>query len=293
MGLVKTDKYSKITIILLFVIMTFFLLFSAEGDSSISKLAAFSMLLILFLAFISGKYGELNKTIITPIVIAELAYITIYTISLFYATTGQFALLVYSYYLAGFAAFLLTILLINKSSLNARLLLYAVSFSIGISGILSIDAASARILTPILESLHSYVLGHESLVLGAYIVGSRMNSIVGNPNVFGGLASLGVLAAAFLFLSSNSKKDKGISTGLLIVNAVSLLYCFSLGSLISLFFATICFIVFVGKKLRASAIYVVLSTIIFAFLSVFVGLFGMSRTGLIAMLPLASLIIMG
>ncbi|HZK71110.1 MAG TPA: O-antigen ligase family protein, partial [Clostridia bacterium] len=46
-------------------------------------------------------------------------------------------------------------------------------------------------------------------------------------------------------------------------------------------------------KLRASAIYVVLSTIIFAFLSVFVGLFGMSRTGLIAMLPLASLIIMG
>lgn len=289
----KIDAYSRITLGSIFVTMTLFMLFSAEGDASISKLAAFSLLLIFFLMVILGKYGELNKTVITPIVIAVLAYIAIYTISLFYATTGRFALLVYSYYLAGFATFLLTILLINRNSLNARLLLYAVSLSVGISGILSIDAASSRIITPLLESVHTSVLGHASLVLGTYEVGSRMSSILGNPNVFGGLASLGVLAAAFLFLSSNSKKDEGISAGLLIVNAVALLYCFSLGSLISLFFTTICFIVFVGRELRSKAVYVVLSTIIFAFLSVFIGLLGMSKTGIVAMLPLASLIVIG
>lgn len=293
MRITKTDQYSRGALLIIFIIMTLFLLASESDAYSVSKVPAVCMLILLITAFILGKFHDLPKTIITPVVISVTAYIVIYTVSLFYATTGQFALTVFSYYLGGVSLFMLTILLVNRDAMNTRHLLSILAFSVGIAGIFSIDAASIRILTPGLESALSSLLNSEPIHLGAFETGTRMTSIINHPNVFGSLAALGTLAAAYLFLSGSSRKEKNISSGLLIVNAVSLLYCFSLGSLIGMFFAVIGLIVFAGTETRPRTVYVTLSTVIIAFLSVFAGFTGMGKSGITAVLPLLSLLIFG
>lgn len=293
MELMKADKFSRAALIITFIIMTLFLLASGAPAYSVSKVPAVLLLVLLIYAIITGKYNNLPKNVITPVVISVAAYIIIYAISLFYATTGQFALTVFSYYLGGVSVFFLTLLLVNKSGENTRILLTLLSSSIGIGGIFSIDAASIRILTPALEKVLLSLLNLESISLGVFETGTRMTSIINNPNVFGSLAALGIFAAAYLFLSSSSKNDFRISSGLLIINAVSLLYCFSLGSLIGMFFAVVVFLAFAGKELRPKVVYVTLTTIIVSFISVFIGFAGMGKSSAIALLPLTSLLIFG
>ena len=292
MELMKTDKLSKFTLITMFVIMIGFILFSGAPAYSISKVAAVSMLILLIISFLSGQYNNLPKTVITPIVISVTAYIIIYTVSLFYATTGQFALAVYAYYLGGASVFLLTVLLVNRNAVNARLLLFILSSTIGVAGIISMDAASLRLLTPAIESILSTLFHYESISLGGFETGTRMTSIIDNPNVFGSLAALGTLAASYLFLSSNSRRERNLSSGLLMVNAVSLLYCFSLGSLIGMFFAIVGMVAFAGEE-RPRIVFIILTTIIAAFISTSIGFWGMGRTGVIAALPLLSLFAIG
>lgn len=288
----KTERYTNFSLFIIFLVMTLLLLLSGSSSvDSASKVAAVCVLTLAIVSLILGKFNNMPKTAISPIVISTAAYLAIYTISLFYATTGQFALTVFSYYLGGISVFLLTIFLVNKNSANTRTLLLSLAFAVGIGGIFSIDAASVRGLTTVLESILSPLLQDGAIHLGVFESGTRMTSIIGNPNVFGSLAALATLASAYLFLSSRSKKEKNISTGLLIVNAVSLLYCFSLGSLISLLFAIIGFIVFSGKEERSRVVYVILATIITSFLSVFAGFSGMGKTGALGLLPLLSLLI--
>lgn len=290
---IETDRYSKITLFALFIIMTLFLLVSGAPEDSVSKTAAVCMLILLSAAFLTGRFNDLEKTAVTPVVTSTAAYLIVYIISLFYATTGQFALTVFSYYLGGGSVFFLTILLVNKNSFNVRLLLSLLAFSIAIAGIFSIDAASIRVLTTLLEFLLSSLLGNEAIRLGGFEAGTRMTSVIANPNVFGSLAALGTLASAYLFLSADSRKEKNISSGLLIVNVVAFLYCFSLGSLTGMFFAVAGLIVFAGKEERARAVYVVLATVIASFLSVFTGFAGMGKSGAAGILPLASLLAFG
>lgn len=290
---VETDRYSKIILFAVFIIMALFLLTSGAPEDSVSKVAAVCMLILLTAAFLTGRFNDLEKTAITPVVISTAAYLAVYIISLFYATTGQFALTGFSYYLGGVSVFFLTILLMNRNPLNVRLLLSLLPFSIAIAGIFSIDAASVRVMTALLESILSSLLGNEAIRLGGFEAGIRMTSVIANPNVFGSLAALGALASAYLFLSGNSRKEKNIGSGLLIVNAVSFLYCFSLGALAGMFFAVVGLVVFAGKEERARVAYVVLVTVIASFLSVFAGFAGMGKSGGAGILPLASLLAFG
>lgn len=289
----EKDLYSKITLYVMLIIMTLFLLVSGTSENSVSKMAAVIMLILVMAALITGKFNELPKDSITPIVISTAAYLVIYFVSLFYATTGQFALTVFSYYLGGVSVFFLTILMVNKNPLYAKFLLFILAFSIAVAGIFSIDAASMRVFTTILESILSFLLQDEIILLGSFEAGTRITSIIGNPNVFGSLSALGTLASSYLFLSGNSKRERNISSGLLIINAVSFLYCFSLGAIIGMFLAIICFIIFAGKEERSRITYVVLATMITSFLSVFTGFTGMGNNNITVCLPLFTLIIFG
>lgn len=292
MLLLKTDSYSKFILTAIFCIMTVFLLLSGAmvPGASLIKVPTFLMILLLFYSLVSGKFNELTKTVITPLMISVSAYLVIYIVSLFYASTGQFALTVFSYYAGGVALFFLTVLLVNRQSANGRYLLGIMASSIAVSGIFSIDAASTRILTRGLEWLVASLFKLDVVTIGGFEAGTRMISVVGNPNVFGSLAALGTLASCYLFLSSTDKKERFFIVTLLSVNYVSMLYCFSLGSLLSMFFAIIVLFLAAGKEARPKVVYVTLATILTAFLSVGFGFLGMGKTGPITILPLAALI---
>lgn len=289
----KTNLYEKTIQIIIFLSMTLLLLSSNIWSDVINKITAVSLLILLIIVFTTGKIRQLPKSIVTPITISVTAYLIMYTISLFYATTGLFALNMFTYYLQGIIVFIFTIILVNKNQNSTRSLLYLLSSTVAIGSIFSIDSATTRILTKGLEVIMQGLLGIEQLGLGGFEAGVRMTSIVGNPNVFASLAAFGTLAAAYLFLSSSNSRDQRISCGLLILNAVSFLYCFSLGALMGIFFAIIVLIILVGKEMRFSIVYLIISTIFSAFLSVFLGFTGMGKSSAIGLLPLASIIIFG
>lgn len=303
--IVKMDQFSRITLILMSVVITLSMLASGAPGDAISKVAAFCMLLLLIIALLAGKFRDLPRTVINPIVISISAYIVLYTISLFYATTGQFALAVFSYYLGGVAVFFLTVLLVNRelpakrapsntqALPNTRALLSLLSFATAVAGIFSIDAASVQKLSIALKAVLSALLKNDEIQISGFEAGTRMTSIFGNANVFASLAALGTLAAAYLFLSAGRRSEKRFSIALLIVNAVSFLYCFSLGAMISMFFAIIIFIAFAGKEERPRVVYVILTTIVTSFLSVFAGFSGMGKNGAISLLPLLFLLVFG
>lgn len=289
----KTNFYEKTIQCIIFGAMLLLLLTSNIWSNTVDKIAAVTLLILVIAVFTTRRARQLPKAIITPITISVCAYLVMYTISLFYSTTGLFTLNVFSYYLQGIAVFLLTIILVNKSLDNTNTLLYLLSSATAIGGIFSIDSATIRILTSGLEAIVKALVGVEQISLGGFETGVRMTSIMGNPNVFASLAAFGILAAAYLFLSSISIREKTISCSLLIINTVSFLYCFSLGALIGMFFAIIMLIVLAGKELRLSISYLIVATILSAFLSVFVGFSGMGKASLLGLLPLASLSISG
>lgn len=289
----KTNFYSKPVQWLIFAAILLLLLTSDVWSNTISKATSSALLLLLIIVLVAGKVQMLPRSVISPVVISVIVYLAIYTISLFYATTGLFALSVFSYYVQGIVIFFLTIILVNKDQQNTRSLFYTLSLAIAIGGIISIDSASIRLLSRGLESILRTLLGAESFTLGGFEAGVRMTSIMGNPNTFASLCAFGILSAAYLFLTSSSARDQKISCGLLIINAVSFLYCFSLGSLIGMFFAVAILVLLVGKELRFSMIYLILTTMFFGFLSVFLGFSGMGNVGVIALLPFISLVLFG
>ena len=295
----KPDRFSKIMLILMSVIITLFMLASGAPGDTISKTAAFSMLLLLIIALISSKFRDLPRTVINPIVISVSAYILLYTVSLFYATTGQFSLEVFSYYLGGVSVFFLTVMLVNrgvsntKALPNTRALLSLLSFATAVAGIFSIDAASVQKLSAVLKAVLSALLKNDAIQVSGFEAGTRMTSIFGNANVFASLTALGTLAAAYLFLSAGRRGEKRFGIALLIVNAVSFLYCFSLGAMMGMFFAVLIFIAFAGREERPRAVYVILATVVASFLSVFAGFSGMGKNGAVTLLPFLSLLIFG
>ena len=295
----KPDRFSKIMLILMSVIITLSMLAGGAPGDTASKTAAFSLLLLLIIALIADKFRDLPRTVINPVVISVSVYILLYTVSLFYATTGQFSLEVFSYYLGGVSVFFLTVMLVNrdvsnmKALPNTRALLSLLSFATAAAGIFSIDAASVQKLSAVLKAVLSAVLKNDAIQVSGFEAGTRMTSVFGNANVFASLTALGTLAAAYLFLSTVRRGEKRFGIALLIVNAVSFLYCFSLGAMMGMFFAVVIFISFAGKEERPRVVYVILATVIASFLSVFAGFSGMGKNGAVTLLPFLSLLVFG
>lgn len=169
------------------------------------------------------------KRLMTPPAFAIFAYILLAGISTLYAKSGKFAIAEFSCLLISFAILMAIVLYAKESKLSLRRTAAVLACAAAPVGILSIDAASSNILMRPFRALMEAV-GPGYGEVGATFY-SRLNTIFGNPNTYAGLMSIACLLSLWLVLCSETRRQKVLCTILLMINAVSYLLAFSMGSL--------------------------------------------------------------
>lgn len=169
------------------------------------------------------------KRLLTPPAFAVFAYMLLAGISTLYARSGKFAIAQFACLLAAFAVFMVIVLYTQDSKTAFRRTAAVLACAAAPVGVLSIDAASCNILMrPFRVLMEAIGAGYGNT--GAYFY-ARLNTIFGNPNIYAGLMSIACLLSLWLVLTAESRKQKILCTILLMVNAVSYLLAFSMGSL--------------------------------------------------------------
>nr|WP_297173202.1 O-antigen ligase family protein [uncultured Agathobaculum sp.] len=170
-----------------------------------------------------------TERLLTPPAFAMFAYMLLAGISTLYARSGKFAIAEFSVMLTAFGVFVAIVLYSRESKTSFRRTAAVLACAAALVGLLSIDAASVNILMRPFRVLMEMV-GTGYATTGAYFY-SRLHTIFGNPNIYAGLLSVACLLSLWLVITAESRKQKILCTILLMVNTVSYLLAFSMGSL--------------------------------------------------------------
>lgn len=202
------------------------------------------------------------KRLLTPPAFAVFAYILLAGISTLYARSGKFAIAEFSCLLLAFSVFV-AIVLFSKESKNAfRRTVAVLACAAAPAGILSIDAASSNLLMPPFRALME-AIGPGYGTTGATFY-ARLQTIFGNPNTYAGLMSIACLLSIWLVLSAESRRQKVLCTILLMINAVSYLLAFSMGSLGIFVLACLLMLVLMPKEGRIGLFLLLVQTAVVA-----------------------------
>ena len=229
------------------------------------------------------------KRLMSPPSFALLAYLLLEALSTFYARSGKFAIAEFSCNLIAFAVFMAIVLFSDNGKQSFRRIAAVLATAAAPVGLLSIDAASCNILMRPVRPLLEFVgRGYDNT--GAYFY-SRLNTILGNPNIYAGLMSVACLMSLWLVLTSESRRQRILCTVLLMVNAVSYLLAFSMGSLGVFVAACVLMLVLSPKETRSGLFLLLLQTAVIALIvgAVSVKGFGDTITG--SPLPMIMLVV--
>lgn len=223
---VKTERWWLyiIAAIALFVVLCFDNNGSYYTQKAVGWLATVGVLCMMLFAD-----KQRVKRLLTPPAFAVFAYMLLAGLSTLYARSGKFAIAEFACLLAAFAVFLVIVLHAKDSKTAFRRIAAVLASAAAPVGVLSIDAASCNILMrPFRVLMEAIGSGYGNT--GSYFY-SRLHTIFGNPNIYAGLMSIACLLSLWLALTAESRKQKILCTILLMVNAVSYLLAFSMGSL--------------------------------------------------------------
>lgn len=200
----------------------------------------------LFMMLFAGK--DKVKRLLTPPAFALFAYMLLSGVSTLYARSRKFAIAEFAVFLAAFAVYLCIVLFSNDGRTAFRRAAATIAAAAAPVGLLSIDAASCNLLMrPVRVIMEAIGAGYGNT--GGYFY-SRLNTIFGNPNTYAGLMSIACLLSIWLVITAASRSQKILCTILLMVNAVSYLLAFSMGSL-GVFVVACVLEIFVREKLVA------------------------------------------
>lgn len=229
------------------------------------------------------------KRLLTPPAFAVFAYILLAGISTLYAKSGKFAIAEFSCLLVSFAIFIAISLFSKENKVSFRRAAATLACAAAPVGILSIDAASSNILMRPFRAIME-LAGPGYGNTGA-IFYSRLNTIFGNPNTYAGLMSIACLLSLWLVLTAGTRRQKVLCTILLMINAVSYLLAFSMGSLGVFVVACLLMLALSPKEGRVNLFWLLLQTAVVALIVGAVSVKGFGDTVTGSPLPMLMLVI--
>lgn len=222
----------------------FFLLVCLSAVSTVKTAAV----ICIFAALAGGIAGfkRLRDRFTLPMAALAL-FVAMGGISTFYAVSGKFALQEFLKLLISFcvAAFMLAVTPGEGASPARRIASVLESFT-AFAGLVSIDMISTRILSGAVTGFLRLFSENYSESFTGLEVGTRINSIFQNPNVFGSIVGLGVLLSLGLALSADNRRERTGHIICLYLNALSFLLAFSMGSIA---FIAVAFVVYLLTEL--------------------------------------------
>lgn len=227
------------------------------------------------------------KRLLTPPAFAVFAYMLLAGISTLYAKSGKFAIAEFACLLTAFAGYVAIVLFSKESNLSFRRVAAVLACAAAPVGVLSIDAASSNILMRPFRALMEAV-GPGYGTIGATFY-SRLQTIVGNPNTYAGLMSIACLLSLWLVITSETRKQKVLCTILLMVNTISYLLAFSMGSLGVFVVACLLMLALSPKEGRIGLFLLLVQTAVVALLAGGISVKGFGDTVTGSFLPLAML----
>lgn len=281
-------RWTMIPVTVLFVLL---LALAGSMDNTVEKwvgLLSAAASLALLVAF--RKRGSAN-TYRTPVFLAFTAYVIWGGISTFYAASGKFAIFEFSKLLFALCIFLIVVFFSgSKELLNLQKISYVLASAGAFFGVISIDAASAGLLSRLFKAF----LGLFTEVYasrGGFEQGIRITGIFGNPNIYAGFMAIAVFFSLYLTINAANKKNVAVSSALLAINALSYLLAFSLGSLFMFVISCLIMIGMSEKEKRAPLFILMAETAVLAFVFAFLSMSGLGKTGALSFVPLASVIL--
>ena len=235
---------SKAVLVLLAAVLYF--LAVCLTSATTGKMAGMA-LSVLSLALVFLFFSRLRDRIGVPLLLLA-AVVLMDGISTFYAVSGKFAL--YEF-LKVLSAFCLTLLLLAAAPEGepGRWIASVLEGFGALAGVVSIDLLSTRWLSGSVV----WVLGQftpDYAALDGVEAGVRMTSLFVNPNVFAGVAGLGVLLSLGLARSSGTVGERRVHLVCLYVNALSFLLAFSMGASGAIALAFLVYLVLEQRQAR-------------------------------------------
>lgn len=286
---VKTTKaingwlYAAAAVVLFFIIML-----GNNGTYMAGKtVGLLGALSIAFMAAFASK--ENVKRLMTPTAFAVFAYMLLAGLSTFYAKAGKFAIAEFANLLAAFAVFAAIVLYSKGGTLSFRRTAAVLASTAAAVGVLSIDAASSNILMrPFRAIMQAVNPAYENLGEVFY---SRLQTIVGNPNTYAGLMSIACLLSLWLVVTAQTRKQKILCSVLLMVNTISYVLAFSMGSLGIFVLACLLMLALSPKETRTGLFLLLLQTAVIALLAAAVSVKGFGDTATGSPLPMIMLVL--
>lgn len=229
------------------------------------------------------------KRLLTPPAFAVFAYMLLAGISTLYAKSGKFAIAEFACLLIAYAGYMAIVLFSKESKLSFRRVVAVLACAAAPVGVLSIDAASSNVLMrPFRALMEAIGPGYGSIGATFY---SRLNTIFGNPNTYAGLMSIACLLSLWLVVTAATRKQKVLCTILLMVNAISYLLAFSMGSLGVFVVACLLMLALSPKEGRVGLFLLLVQTAVVALIAGGISVKGFGDTVTGSPLPLLMLVV--
>ena len=223
--------------------------------------------LLAALVFCVLRFKTLREQIAPPLIALGLV-VLMDMISTFYAPSGKFALSEFIKVIVAFAFVLILLVVpmakgVDRGRRIAALLTRVTAFF----SLISIDLLSTRILSGIVTGFLS-LFSPDYYMLPGVEAGVRMTSLLGNPNVFAGIAGIGVLLGLSLSVSTEQGKQRKGYIVCLFINALAFVLAFSMGATAMIALAFVVYLLLERKDRRAGLFVLMVETLIVTLLGV-------------------------
>ncbi len=191
-------------------------------------------------------------------------------VSTFYAVSGKFALREFLQLLAGFGCALLILAWSRREPGSGRAGASVLTGGTALASLFSIDMLSTHFLSgPLFWFLGLFSDDYLGISRTGVEVGVRMLSIYENPNVFAGIAGLGVLLSLELAVTAQGRRERCFHLTCLFLNALAFLLVFSMGASGMICLAFLALLLFERKGRKAPLLVLMIETLALALAGAF------------------------
>lgn len=217
-------------------------------SASTVKRAALT-LTALTLALVVLRFSKLRSRVTLPLLALAL-YVIMNGASTLYATSGKFALYEFLKILCAFCLTLIVLAVAPGQGMESgRWIASILEGFVALASLASVDMISTHYVSDLILFLLSKITP-DYLELEPLVPGTRINSIFTNPNVFAGIAGIGVMLSLGLVLSSVGKKERVVHTSCLAVTSLAFVLVFSMGGSGTIALAFLAYLVLESRERR-------------------------------------------
>lgn len=245
----------------------FFLVVCLLSASTVKRAALYLTVLTLALVFLC--FSSLRDRVM-PTLLALALYVLMDGVSTFYAVSGKFALYEFLKVLCAFCLALILLAVAPGQCMEAgRWIASILEGFTAIAALVSIDMISTHLISdPVFDFLAG--ITPDYVELDPLSPGTRINSIFMNPNVFAGIAGIGVMLSLGLTMSSEGKKERCVHTSCLALISLAFVLVFSMGGSGTIAVAFLVYLALENKERRPSLFLLMAETLVMTLISAMV-----------------------